>query len=378
MAKLLVIALSIFLSLGLFADMYLPYMKELAIGAIFLYTITLQGSIPILLLKIKTAFPLIIIFLLFLLIGAFTSHYIEGESVFNIKFLMSILFFIFLSAFFEINPKLVQVSLIFFGVGAGLLSLLFSFGILGESAYEVRQDRLILLGENPNSLSVRISLGVLFLIWGAIENGLKLSKFKRVVLLFPIPFMFNVILASGSKGSFMLCIGSIIIYILLLKNISKTIKRGIIVFISFITFFAASLFFQSALYERFLTSDLTTGRSEIWSVALNIFTENPMGVGEAGYKIEINQRIGRIIDTHNLFIYLLVTGGFIAFTVFIYFLYSIFIRNLKFYKTKREIIYLIILFSMLFVMIKTGGVLTYLIMWYFLACIDVQSMKKIL
>src|SRR5690606_8278445 len=104
---------------------------------------------------------------------------------------------VFLSTFFSIYPQYVQISLISFGIGAGFLSILFGIGFFGADAYEIRNDRLNLLGENPNSLSVRISLGVLFLVWGSLENGLKLSKFYRFLLLVPIPFMFNLILLSG-------------------------------------------------------------------------------------------------------------------------------------------------------------------------------------
>lgn len=376
MPKLLVIALSILLSLGLFADKYMPYLKELAIGAMFLYTLVSPKRIPVLFEKMREAFPLFLIFLVLFFLGALLPYHMQGESVLNSKFLLAILFFIVLSTFFSDNPKLIEVSLITFGIGAGLLSVFFSFGVLGESAYEVRNDRLILLGENPNSLSVRISLGVLFLVWGVVENGLKLSKILRILLLFPLPFMFNLILASGSKGSFILCLGSVTLYLLLLKNVSKSAKRFIVFLAVIAGLFALSLFFQSTLYERFLTSDLTTGRSDIWSEALEIFMVHPMGVGEVGYKVEIYRRLGVVIDTHNLFLYLLVTGGIIALFALLYFLYNIFVKNLKKYKTEKNIIYLLIFFSIIFVMSKTGGVLSYLIMWYFFACINSSSITK--
>lgn len=376
MLKILIIMLSLLLSLGLFADKYLPFMKEVVICVLFLYTLTNPKNIPILLRKLKEALPLLCIFLVLFFIGAILPYYLEGESVFNMKFLISILFFAVLSSFFSVHPKYIQTSLITFGIGAGILSMFFALGVFGESAYEIRNNRLFLLGENPNSLSVRISLGVLFLIWGAIENGLKLSTIQRILLLVPVPFMFNLIIASGSKGSFLLCVASVGIYVLLLQNVPRLIKRIVVLFAIIILFFALSIFFQSTLYERFLTSELTSGRSNIWEAAMDIFTEYPFGVGEIGYKTEIGQRLGRVIDTHNLFVYLLVTGGFLAFSLFAYFLCRIFIKNLDYYKTNKNIIYLIIFFSMIFVMSKTGGVLSYLIMWYFLACINGLSIKE--
>ncbi|MDR1417831.1 MAG: O-antigen ligase family protein [Endomicrobium sp.] len=376
MLKILTIAMSLLLALGLFSDKYLPFLKEATIGVLFLYVLVTPKHFSTLVDKIKEAFPLFAISIILFIFGAFFPYHIDGESVINIKFLVSIVFFVIFSTFFSIHPKYIQTSLVAFGIGAGILSMLFTLGFLGESMYEIRNDRLILLGENPNSLSVRISLGILFLVWGAIENRLKLSKFYRVLLLLPIPFMFNLILFSGSKGSFLLCVGSVTLYILLLKNVSKAIKRAIVFFGIIIVFFALSFFFQSTLYERFLTSDLTSDRSNIWENALEIFIEHPIGIGEVGYKVEIYQRVGTIIDTHNLFIYLLVTGGGLALLLFVYFLYNIFIKNLRQYKKEKNIIYLLMFFSMVFVMSKTGGVLSYLIMWYFFACINGEPIKK--
>ena len=376
MLRILIIFLSLLLSLGLFAEKYFPFVKESIISILFVYVLVKKENYSELKEKIKDAFPLIFILILFIVLGAFLPYYLDGESVINLKFLIAILFFVILSTFFSTNPQLVQISLIMFGIGAGLLSIFFSFGILGESTYEIRNDRLFLLGENPNSLSVRVSLGILFLISGTIENGLKISKIKRILLLVPVPFMFNLILASGSKGSFLLCISSVAIYLLFLKNVSRWVKTFII-FVSIIIFFIAlSFFFQSTLYDRFLNSDLTTGRSDIWEKALGIFFDNPMGVGEVGYKIEIYRRIGKIIDTHNLFLYLLVTGGFLSLFAFLYFLYRMFLGTFRKYKNEKNIVNLVIFFSMIFVMSKTGGVLTYLIMWYFFACINNSSVTK--
>src|SRR5690606_21019851 len=376
MLRILIISLSILLSLGLFAEKYFPYLKEVTIAGLFLYVLIKKENHFALKEKIKEAFPLFLIFLILLVLGAILPYHLDGESVINFKFLVAIIFFVFLSTFFNIHPKYVQTSLISFGVGTGILSVLFAAGFFGAEAYEIRNDRLFLLGENPNSLSVRVSLGVLFLISGAIENSLKISKIKRILLLVPIPFMFNLILASGSKGSFLLCISSVAIYLFFLKNVSKWVKTFII-FVSIIIFFIAlSFFFQSTLYDRFLNSDLTTGRSDIWEKALGIFLDNPMGVGEVGYKIEIYRRIGNIIDTHNLFLYLLVTGGFLSLFAFLYFLYRMFLGTFRKYKNEKNIVNFVIFFSMIFVMSKTGGVLTYLIMWYFFACINNSSVTK--
>lgn len=374
--KFVIIIFSFLLSLGLLSETYFPFVKEAAIGLIAFHVIFKSKSFSILLEKLTESIPLWIIFLILLLLGSFLPFSLAEESVFNSKFLLAISLFIFLSAFFSIYPQYIKHSLIFFGIGGGIMSIMFSFGLFDSSFFEIRNDRLIFLKENPNSLSVRVSLGILFLIWGALENKLKLSSFGRICLVIPVPFMFNLVLATGSKGSFLLCLGSIVCYILLVKNLSKTMKRKVIVLGIVALFFAVSLFFESSVYERFMTGNLTSGRNEIWESAFNIFYNHPFGVGEVGYQVLISKLIGIDIDTHNLFIYLLVTGGFLSLLVFIYFLLMMLKRIVLTYKEEKNAIFLIIFVSMIFVMSKTGGVLTYLIMWYFFACISGSSYKK--
>lgn len=73
------------------------------------------------------------------------------------------------------------------------------------------------------------------------------------------------------------------------------------------------------MYERFNNSDLDGGRLAIWANNLEIFYNNPLGVGEIGYTLESFEHFGMTSDTHNLFLYMLVTGGFIVFILFIFF-----------------------------------------------------------
>src|SRR5690606_19604153 len=165
MLRILIIMLSLLLSLGQFAEMYLPFFKEAIIGFLIVYVLFTDRSRLILMENIKDAFPLFLIFLIFLFLGAILPYQIKEESVINFKFLSAIFLFIFLSSFFSMRPRDVAFSLIFFGLGAGLLSILYGLGFFGTEAYEIRNDRLNLLGENHNFLIVRFSLGFIFLFF---------------------------------------------------------------------------------------------------------------------------------------------------------------------------------------------------------------------
>jgi len=368
MARNLVIFFSFILALGNLVDLFGAGILEiLAIIVGFLIIIERKNQKNILKYG-KQAFPLFIILVILFFANVFYGYTGIDDQFLNLKFLLAIVIYILLSAFFENDKKGMLLSLLLFSIGTAILSILYFFDLL-QGGLELRKDRLIFLGENPNSLSIRISLGVFLLIWMSLKNIFN-SIFKRILLLIPVPFMIALIVASGSKGSFVLCILSVLMLIFISKNISKKYKYIFISFLFIFLVFSLDFLLKSNLYERFAESELTTGRLDIWKEAMDIFYSNPFGVGENGYKQEIKFRIGESLDTHNVFIYLLVTGGLISLVLFIYFYLKILQKSIISYKISREPVFIIIWISMFIIMSKTGGVLTYLIMWYFLAVIN--------
>ncbi|PRP66923.1 O-antigen ligase family protein [Nonlabens agnitus] len=374
MTKFCVFLLSLILALGNLTDLLVSYLLEVIMVLVSFIILFQKKYHPSILIHCKQALPLfLILFILFVASVSYGAIVNESVSLFNVNFFLVILIYIILSAFFNINKDAIPLSLIFFSVGTAILSFLYFFDILA-TGLEVRNDRLLFLGENPNSLSVRIALGVVIFIWVTWRNILEYNRFKRFCFLIPVPFMIALIIASGSKGSFLLCIISIVILLIVSKNISSKTKIITFLILPIVLIPFYKLFIESSLYDRFLNSSLTTGRSEIWEQALNIFYENPLGVGEGGYFREIREATGDSIDTHNLFIYLLATGGFISFILFVFFYYKLLVKAYLSFKNSSEPIFLIIWISMFFVMNKTGGVISYLVMWFFLAMINSRFM----
>lgn len=380
MISYLLLLFSFLLSLGAVSDMFLPFVKE-GVLVIILVKICLDREYILLVFSnlIQNLFLIGVLLYLFFIDVVFKNYSFHDDvSTFNSKFLFSIIFFVVFSSIFQKEEGLKIKSLFAFALGGVCLSVLYGLGVLGESFYEIRNERLLLFGENPNSLSVRIVLSILFLVWIVVENKLSISLFKRFLLLLPIPFMFNLVLFSGSKGSFLLMFLSILIYLLLQKKIKREFKIALIIVSIIGSVLILMMIKDSALYERFTSGgSLTTGRVEIWEAAINIFSNNVFGVGELGYKNAILIEMGKEIDTHNLFVYLLVTGGGVCLSFFLVFLFKLLKKCILKFRYERNIIDLVIFISMVFVMSKTGGVLTYLIMWYFLATINYYNYKEV-
>jgi O-antigen ligase len=360
---------SMLLAIGNLSDLF---------GSLFLEVVTILVGISILFKKenhrnilkyCEQALPLFLILFILFIASVFYGYTGFDGKAFNFKFLLAILVYVLLSAFFENDMKSMLLALLFFSIGAALLSVLYSFNLLAEGLL-IRNGRLIFLGENPNSLSVRISLSVFILVWLALNNPFHINRFKRLIFLAPTPFMLALIIASGSKGSFVLCLLSVFGLLFISKNITKKIKFVLILIFVISAFLSLDFLLTSNLYLRFLESEFTSGRTDIWVEALEIFYSNPFGVGEDGYFQEIQKLTGTSIDTHNLFVYLLVTGGFISLALFIYFYFTLLKKAVKSYKINREPLFFVIWISMFLVLNKTGGVLTYLVMWFFLAMIN--------
>lgn len=312
--------------------------------------------------------------ILFLIaITLFLSAVIYGISFQNIipinfKFISAIIIFWLFSNVFADNTKTAVICMVLFSISCGLISLGYVFGLFSNEV-EILNGRLRFFGENPNSVSSRMAISFIIIYYLALFNPLKLSKIRYLTLLF-LPFLTLFIIDTGSRGSLLILILSILFLALVSKI--KWIYKFLLVLISIgVTVFMYIIVIKdSAIMERFLNEGLTDSRDDLWGNAFSIFLNNPiLGVGEEGYKIEAWKISNRVLDTHNLFLYFLVTGGFIAFILFMLFLLRL-IKKAVIQLRNQNTLPFLILFFFIFLMSKTGGIITYLVMWFFLAYIN--------
>lgn len=324
----------------------------------------------------KILMALCSIVMLFFITGLLYGYAYVDVNLFNFKFLSAIIIFWFLSYVFKKNPKLCLYSIILFSLSCSLIAILYNFSFL-NSVSEIRNGRLYIFEENPNSISSRMAIAFVVLTYIIIENPLNL-KFYRFFLGLALPSLFLFVVETGSRGSFMalfLGVGLIVFF----SNVNKYIKF----FLGIVSAFLLKKIFDfiqtTSLFDRLNADDFSGGREEIWTNALGIFYDFPWGVGEGGYITEMTIRFSSQHDTHNLFIYLLVCGGWISLLLFLFFLKELFQKVLINLKNGNSLLLIIFVF-LVFLASKTGGVITYLIMWYFFAVInsfDVMKKKKI-
>lgn len=293
--------------------------------------------------------------------------YISDEVyIFNYKYYAAIIIFSQLSLVFKTNTKLMYQSIFVFSLSCAIISCLHYYGYLASSL-EFRNGRLIMFEENPNSISSRMAIALVVFFYLIVNDPLKFYHFKFILFL-ALPFLLFFIIETGSRGSF-IAVGLGLFLIILLSKISLKWKTILFALSFCIVYYIFGFILSTSLYERFNNSDLDGGRLAIWANNLEIFYNNPLGVGEIGYTLESFEHFGMTSDTHNLFLYMLVTGGFIVFILFIFFLQKLF--RISFINMKDgEPLGLMLFIFLLFLMSKTGGILTYLIMWYIFAIIN--------
>lgn len=310
-------------------------------------------------------------FLLFLLGVFYGSTEIE-KNIFNFKYFASAIIFWFLSVSFIENKKIMYYSILLFSISCSVIALAYTFGFLNSYA-EIRNGRLIIFEENPNSVSTRMAISFIISLHFIIVNPLKL-KLIRLLLMVALPFLFLFIVGTSSRGSFFaLGLGTLsVLYFSKISNKLKIFLAAVLLLVSISIF---GFLFESTLFERLTNADLTGGREEIWKSSIQIFYDYPFGVGENGYLHQMNMRYGMTSDTHNLFLYLIISGGFISLALFIVFLLNLFKKSLHELK-KGDSLFIIIFIFFCFLMSKTGGVLTYLVMWYFFAVINSSVSSK--
>lgn len=290
----------------------------------------------------------------------------------NVKYWGAIIVFGFLSCVFYANPRFCLCSTLVFSISCSLIAILYGLGSF-SSLMDVINGRLIIFGENPNSISTRMSISFIIIFYHVLVNPLKLKAY-RYLLLLALPSLFYMVVDTASKGSFLILIIGMIVVLF-----SSHIKRKILIGSMLIVFSIGLPIFISylestSLFARYTDQELTTGRSTIWKVVIDIFMDHPLGVGEAGFFYEMADRF-TYKDAHNLFLYILACGGVFAFVLFLIFLQKLF-KNAIVTAKNGDWFSLILLLFMMLIAFKTGGVLTYLIMWYFFAVVNGLSMKQ--
>lgn len=374
--QILLILFSIVTALGSFNPLGIGSIEESA-NSSSPVALLIQGLFVISLLFLKKIRPSVSnetkVLVLFASFWVFTS-FIQGINDVTIQFgvnclklCLCIVLFCKLPEFFYVKPRLLIISVLIFSLTCAGIAALFSLGLLDPFVLW-SNGRASIFYENPNSTSTRMMFSTLFILYIMFQNPLKWGFSRYYLLILILPLLYT-IMASGSRGSLIVVVFSIILYLLFMPSKKFSRKLGIIAITVLIV--SGSILKLSENEDFSIIKRLTAtveneedgGRTMLSAAALNIFLDNPVdGVGGIEFPLIMKKEYGFNLTVHNLYWYIAATSGLIGLLLFGVFVFML--LKLTWGKRGADPIGFVLLVAMLLIASKTGGILTYMIMWY--------------
>jgi O-antigen ligase len=318
----------------------------------------------------KFVYPLFCLFGIMFIINIFNLFFLPiSAPLFNVAFFQNIILFILLANHFGNNIKLIYNVLLSYTLGIILLGVLYSY----EIGIVIRQQRISVFGDNPNSQGTKVAIGIFILIFFVLKDKLNL-KYFRFLLLLPFPVLLDFMISSGSRGALMSLFLSLFLLIFLLKFKSLGLKICFIIIGMLASMYLYNKVMSNELInkrmEQFTEEGSLGGREDIWQDVFTMIESSPyIGIGESGFKYEMTKIYGHSKSAHNYFIYVFVTCGIVGLGIFLFFLFNIYKISFSSYKHFGEPIYIILFALVIFAMFRSGGTLGDKSYWFFLAMI---------
>ena len=182
-------------------------------------------------------------------------------------------------------------------------------------------------------MAVAVPMGLIFT--GAI------LKDKRLLYITAIALMGVSLLLSESRGGLVAFLSEIIFLVLLTTGTKSrsnlVLKLGLAVLL-FVAVIAGAIFVGgetslTRVAETAATGDLTTGRSNIWSVTLDVIKANlPFGAGLGAFGVAYTPHdamsgLERVEQSHNDYLQVLADAGIVGALIGLFFLYRLFVTG---------------------------------------------------
>lgn len=314
-------------------------------------------------------FVISILFFLWAWIGIQSMfNYWAGTSfpLFNVTLFQCIILFWLISNDIIAGRIGMKQVFLFFVLGVFFMSVLAAFGIGIQQDISTGEVRISFFGSNPNSIGVFASLAFI-MMFGMVIDKKKYFGRKTYLLLIAIPNILHMIGLSASRGAFVVVVVSLLLFFLGYRG-SLDKKAFLLIVGTLILIFSINSILDSEIMRervgRTMEEDSIGIREVIWGHSLQIFNDSPVfGHGTTGFEKEMTFRLGRFLDTHNLFLYFMVTGGVIGLIFYLLFFFKVFHSALFTYTNSSQIIFMVLFLAYTINILKAGGVVGNKLMW---------------
>jgi O-antigen ligase len=182
-------------------------------------------------------------------------------------------------------------------------------------------------------MALAVPLGLIFT--GAI------SKDKRLLYITAVALMGVSLLLSGSRGGLIAFLAEVIFLVLLTtgtksrSNLALKIGLAVLLFVAIVggAIFVGGDTSLTRVAETAATSDVTTGRSNIWHVTVEVIKANlPFGAGLGAFGVAYTPHdsmsgLERVEQAHNDYLQVLADAGLVGLLIGGFFLYRLFVSG---------------------------------------------------
>ncbi len=315
--------------------------------------------------------PLLVLFIA-IVVGdvIYDSSGLEQEAFYYLKLFVAFTGFIIFSLYFVEHPVILVRSLNVFAWTCTLIVIAYFLGLLDPFSF-FSNGRLWLFGENPNSFSFLMGVGALVHLYSLLEG-----KRFNILRFFSILILLFYIILSGSRGSFIMCLLSMVIVLVpfIKKHFIVSIILALVV--SCVAFvFVQSVMSKVSFFERMNSLTQEDERQILISNSFSLFEERPFfGFGRHGYVVERLVRFNDNRDAHNILVSVLAMGGFFGGIALLWFIVLLFNGTRK--VIKKSLVPLSLFVYVFLISMKTGEILTYSMMWYTYAVVYAYTSKS--
>jgi len=257
----------------------------------------------------------------------------------DIPFLLNIILLVILICSESVIKGLLYKSLLV----AAIVNFIIVLAYLNNYEVSYLDNRISLFGMNQNYLGVISSVSLLVLI-SFIQNKNN-NKFLRLLYLLFIPFIFYLIILTGSRTAMISLFLGVLVFFITSLDIEKVLIRllffmPLLAFILYVTL--ENTLILNRLFDTVEKGDLSS-RDLIWIDLLEVINNNFLfGIGKTGYLNVVGEG-----SPHNVIMEVICYTGIFGLFFFVLFLYRIINSGFKKINSSYNNIKLILLLALI-------------------------------
>lgn len=309
-----------------------------------------------------------ILFAYVTLLTALVPYNRSDLPIVDIRWLRAIILFVLVYKDTLYNSDLQKTIFYMFAISSIICAVMMSRGIgisVDAEQYDIGHVRLTFFGTNSNKMAMfytyAIAASLLYIEEGWIWHISK--KIRYIIAGIMIVLLCYGTALTGSRGAFYVIVAMMTYYVALYQKSGSWATKLITTIIAAVfAYYLIDVMTNVDVFARRM--EMTTEgqhgeRDVLLSAALNVFEENPFGVGLNRVYDYMQMYMGDSKTPHNLFAYMIASGGFIGFSLFVSIIWKIVKYAFINARANRLLMPILLLIIVLLDFNKNGGALSF-------------------